>query len=255
MSGTSAPAPARPTREAVERLMWKLRLKTPVVTVYDAEPTDAFAPLGEPDPDMCCFAFYDRWVAGETLVLRKGGGGCKGAFRATGLDTSGDAKILAHMLTDGVGAPKKEGLRADAELALAHLQAGTPPQPRTGYVLVGPFRLDQWDSVRSLTFLVDPDRLAALMTLAGYWSADDVVAAPFGSGCSFLWKALGAEDGKGPLAIIGGTDVAMRRFLPTAILTLTVGPAHFAKMLTAPEGSFLDLDWWNDLMDTRGRWA
>jgi hypothetical protein len=91
------------------------------------------------------------------------------------------------------------------------------------------------------------------MTLAGFWSPDDVVSAPFGSGCSFLWKALG--EGKGPLAIIGGTDVAMRRFLPTAILTLTVPPSHFARMLTAPENSFLDREWWNELMDTRGRWA
>jgi hypothetical protein len=158
------------------------------------------------------------------------------------------------MLSDGVGAPKKEGLRASADLVMARLESETPPRPASGFVLVGPLRLDQWNSVRSITFLVDPDRLAALMTLAGYWSADDVVSAPFGSGCSFLWKSLGAE-GKGPLAIIGGTDVAMRRFLPTAILTLTVGPAHFARMLTAPEGSFLDLDWWNDLMDTRARWV
>jgi hypothetical protein len=157
------------------------------------------------------------------------------------------------MLTDGVDAPKAEGLKASADLALAAIQSGTTPTPSFDTVLVGPLRVDQWPAVRSVTFLVDPDRLAAVMTLAAYWSPDDVVAAPFGSGCSFLWKSLGP--GEGPLAIIGGTDVAMRRFLPTAILTLTVAPSHFAKMLTAPEDSFLDREWWNELMDTRGRWA
>lgn len=253
MSRTSTPAPVRPTQDGVDRLLYKLRLKTPLIAVYDSAVSDAFTPVAEVEPETCCFAFYDRWVAGETLVLRRGGHGCKGAFRAMGLDTGGDPNVLAHMLTDGVGAPKAEGLRATADLALARIQAEEPPKPRTDTVLVGPLRLDQWDTVRSVTFLVDPDRLAAVMTLAGYWSPDDVVSAPFGSGCSFLWKSLG--EGKGPLAVIGGTDVAMRRFLPTAILTLTVAPTHFAKMLMAPEGSFLDLDWWNELMDTRGRWA
>ena len=43
----------------------------------------------------------------------------------------------------------------------------------------------------------------------------------------------------------------MRRYLPPHVLTLTVRPAHFAKMLTAPEDSFLYRSWWNDLMDFR----
>jgi len=253
MSGTNQPAAGRPAQDAIDRLMWKLRLKTPLLAVYDAAASEAFAPLAEAEPETCCFAFYDRWVAGETLVLRRGGGGCKGAFRALGLETAGDPNVLAHMLTDGVGASKAEGLKASADLALAAIQSGDAPTPGFDTVLVGPLRLGQWETIRSVTFLVDPDRLAAVMTLAAYWSPDDVVSAPFGSGCSFLWKSLGG--GKGPLAIIGGTDVAMRRFLPTAILTLTVPPSHFVKMLTAPENSFLDRAWWNELMDTRGRWA
>ncbi len=253
MSGTTQPAGTRPAQDAIDRLMWKLRLQTPLIAVYDAEASEAFAPLAEAEPDTCCFAFYDRWVAGETLVLRRGGGGCKGAFFALGLDTGRDPKVLAHMLTDGVGAPKAEGLKASADLVLPRIQSEKPPQPSFDTVLVGPLRLDQWETIRSITFLVDPDRLAAVMTLAGYWSPEDVVSAPFGSGCSFLWKSLG--EGKGPLAVIGGTDVAMRRFLPTAILTLTVPPSHFARMAAPPEGSFLDRDWWNELMDTRGRWA
>ena len=86
------------------------------------------------------------------------------------------------------------------------------------------------------------------MTLAGYWAAENVVAAPFGSGCSFLWRSLSGEE---TVAVIGATDIAMRRYLPPNVLTLTVRPAHFAKMLTAPEDSFLYRSWWNDLMDFR----
>lgn len=242
----------RPTAAAIDRLMKKLRLKTPLLAVYDESPSDAFAPFFEANGDECCFSYYDRWIAGETLVLKKGGGGCKGSHRALGIEPR-TPPFMAHFLTDGVGAPKGEGLRASAAIAQAMIDRAKPPHPAADSILVGPLRLEQWDAVRSVTFLVDPDRLAALTTLAGYWSPDNVVAAPFGSACSFLWESFNEIDGA--LAVIGGTDVAMRRYLPTAIMTLTVAPAHFVKMLTVPDQSFLDLDWWNELMDVRDRWA
>ena len=243
---------ARPAREDVDRLMKKLRLTTPLLAVYEAKPSEAFGPIFEPEGDDCCFSYYDRWIAGETLVLKKGGSGCKGGYRALGIE-KGTPPFMAHFLTDGVGAPQGEGLRATPEIAQAYLDRAKPPVVPGETVLIGPLRLEQWEDVRSVTFLVDPDRLAALMTLAGYWSPDNVVAAPFGSACSFLWKSF--NEIEGALAVIGGTDVAMRRYLPTALLTLTVAPSHFAKMVSLPERTFLDLGWWNDLMDVRDRWA
>jgi hypothetical protein len=240
----------RPTAEAVGRLREKLRLTTPLVAVYDARPSELFAPLVEASGTTCCFAHYQRWLDGETLVLNKGGPGCQGAYRAFGLEKQYPSH-MAHFLTDGVGAPKGEGLRATPELAQAFLDAARPPDPSAGAVLVGPLRPEQWPAVRSVTFLVDPDRLSAVMTLAGYWSAHDMVAAPFGSGCSFLWRAL--DDGADERAVIGATDIAMRRFLPPDIMTLTVRPGHFARMLAVPHGSFLDRSWWNDLLDFRAR--
>lgn len=239
-----------PTDEAIERLRSRLRLTTPLIAVYDSHPSDAFEPLVEPKGTTCCFAYYGRWLVGETLVLEKGGAGCQGAYRALGLEKT-YPPYMAHFLTDGVGAPKGEGLRASPEIAQAYLDRAKPPEVSGDTVLIGPLRLSQWRSARSVTFLVDPDRLGGVMTLAGYWSADDVVAAPFGSGCSFLWRALNQSDGDP--AVIGATDIAMRRHLPADILTFTVSPARFRQMLTFPEGSFLTRSWWNDLMDYRAR--
>jgi len=247
-AATSRPAPPLP--ESVARLTAKLHLETPLLAVYDAPPSDAFAPVVEPDQDACCFAYYDHWLAGGTLVLKKGGAGCKGGYRALGIE-KGTPPFMANFLTDGVGAPKGEGLRATAEIAQRYLDRAKPPVPESGSVLIGPLRLDQWETVRSITFLVDPDRLAAVMTLAGYWSPENVVAAPFGSGCSFLWKAF--NEIEGALAVVGATDLAMRRYVPANILMLTVPRDHFAKMLTVPEGSFLDLEWWSDLLEARGQ--
>jgi hypothetical protein len=237
-----------PTVERIQRLTERLRLATPLIALYDARPSDAFAPLVEPTGSTCCFAYYGRWLAGETLVVRKGSKGCQGAVRALGLEKTYPA-YMAHFLTDGVGAPKGEGLKAAAELAQAFIDRAKPPDVRSGAVLIGLLRPEQWNTVRSVTFLVDPDRLSGVMTLAGYWSAANEVVAPFGSGCSFLWRALGEADGD--RAVLGATDLAMRRYLPREMLTLTVSPARFEKMLTFPGDSFLYRRWWNDLMDSR----
>jgi hypothetical protein len=244
-----APVP-RPTGAAVSRLTDRLRLTTPLIAVYDAAPSDAFAPLVKAVGTTCCFAYYRRWLDGETLILEKGGAGCQGASRALGLEQR-YPNYMAHFLTDGVGAPKGEGLRATPAIAQACLDAAQAPKPSSDAVLIGPLRLAQWEAAQSMTFLVDPDRLSAVMTLAGYWSAEDVVAAPFGSGCSFLWRSLaaGGED----RAVIGATDIAMRRYLPPNVLTLTVRPGHFAKMLTVPDDSFLYRTWWHNLMELRVR--
>jgi hypothetical protein len=43
----------------------------------------------------------------------------------------------------------------------------------------------------------------------------------------------------------------MRRHIPEYMLTLTVSPARFSKMLTFREESFLYKSWWNDLIRQR----
>jgi hypothetical protein len=66
-----------------------------------------------------------------------------------------------------------------------------------------------------------------------------------------LWRAL-TEDGQ-DRAVLGATDIAMRRYLPPDILTLSVTPQRFAQMLSFPDAAFLNRSWWNDLMDYRER--
>ena len=109
--------------------------------------------------------------------------------------------------------------------------------------------MGKWASVLTLSFFVDPDRLSALMTLSGYWSSVDTVVAPFGSGCSLLWRAV--DERGGDKAVVGGTDIAMRRHLPPNTLVFTVAPQLFYQMVNVPPGSFLDRDWWAALMEAR----
>ncbi len=240
----------RPSDPAIERLRKHLRLTTPLIALYDTVPSPAFEPLVEPKNTDCCFSYFGRWVNGETLVVKKGGPGCPGGHRGLGLENT-SPPFMAHFLTDGVGAPSGEGLKATPEIAQALIDSARPARNRSGHVLIGPLRVDQWDLVRSVTFFVSPDVLSAVVTLAGYWSSDrDVLVAPFGSGCSSLLRALGEYEDDDP-AVLGGLDIAMRKHLPDEMLTLSVSPARFAKMLTFDEANFLNKPWWNDLMRLR----
>ena len=243
---------------SVDRLVEKLRLKTPIIALYDSEPSDEFAPMVESSGRACCFAYFKSWLNGETLVIGKGEGGfsdpnkgCYGAQTAFGLG-KGYPPFMPNFLTDGKGAPMGEGLKASTDLARELHDRAEPPEIDSQSVLIGPLRLSMWERVRSVTFLVDPDRLSALMTLAAYWTSDpEVVFAPFSSGCGMLLREI--ETTGGERAVIGCTDIAMRKYLPTDMLSLTVSPGMFERMADFPDDSFLTKSWWNELMNFRER--
>lgn len=245
-----------PAASSIERLVARLRLHTPIIAVYDAAPGEIFEPIVKSTGRTCCFAYLERWLKGETLVIERGEGdfgdpdaGCMGAQAAFGL-RHGYPPFMANFLTDGKGAPMGEGLKARPELAQDFLDRSVPPPLAGSTVLIGPLWLEAWESVRSVTFLVDPDRLSALMTLAAYWTSDpDVIYAPFSSGCGLMWRELEAVKGK--RALIGCTDIAMRKHLPPDMLCFTISPSRFEKMVDFPDDAFLNKDWWNELMDLR----
>jgi hypothetical protein len=246
-----------PTAAAIARLMGVLRLDTPIVALYDCPPDPTFGPIVEAQGRACCFAYYTRWAAGTTVVVRRGDSdfatpkdGCPGMQRAFGFAES-YPPWMASFLTDGAnGAPMGEGLKASPELAQQFLDRSRAPQPRGDTLLMGPLRPERWDDVRTVTFFADPDRLSALMTLAAYWSGrEDEVATMFSSGCGLMWRELANQDRD--RAILGCTDIAMRRHLPPEILSLSVSPARFARMVDYPETTFLDREWWNELLHAR----
>ena len=251
-----------PTEDRVERLRRAFHLDTPIIALYDAPAAD-FAPRIQARGRACCFAYYERWLEGKTLVISKAAAaesftaprsGCPGMQRAFGL-VGEYPPWMAHFLTDGEGgAPMGEGLKATPELAQAWLDRARPPAPRHDTLLLGPLRLDRWERIESLTFFVDPDRFAGLLLLATYWSADPGEAvAPFSSGCGLLGRELKMFDRD--RVIIGGTDIAMRKYLPPSILCLTVSPARFARMTCFPDRAFPNREWWRDLMASREKEA
>ncbi|UCF04860.1 MAG: DUF169 domain-containing protein [bacterium] len=247
-----------PTSQDIKRLKDKLQLDTPIIAVYDSAPGPDSGKLVEATGRTCCFAYFKQWLDGKTVVFRRGKGnfsnpknGCPGGQIAFGLERE-YPPFMAHFLTDGKGAPMGEGLKATPELAQKFLDRARPPELSGDTVLVGPLDVTLWTSVRSVTFLADPDRLSALMTLAAYWSSDpELVVAPFSSGCGMLLRELESMDSD--RVIIGCTDIAMRKYIPPDILSLTVTPKRFEQMCSFPDDAFLNRSWWNELLKSRRR--
>ena len=118
---------------------------------------------------------------------------------------------------------------------------------------MGPLREDQYPYLKSITFYVTPDQLSVLMVGANYNSAPNdppAAIAPFGSGCGTTISMF--DDLAIPQAIIGATDIAMRRFLPPELLAFTVTKPMFEQLCGLNEKSFLYKPFWQDLRKARG---
>ena len=192
-----------------------LSISEPLIGLYDAPDPAPFAPLVEPaEARECVFASYARWREGKTLHITKQLHGC-GAPQLLGVQGR-SRQAMVKFLVD------EEGLRASHELMDLWLDAAPGYQPRYEHVLIGPLKAAQYEYLRSITFYVNADQLAVLVTGSSYYSRpeDPPVMAPFSSGCGQLASVLGDLDT--PRAIIGATDQAMRKHLDPGLLAFTV---------------------------------
>jgi len=132
------------------------------------------------------------------------------------------------------------------------IDASKPYRAENAHLFLGPLKEDAWLFIKTITFLVNPDQLSALMIGAQYHSAPGdppPVIAPFGSGCSQLQPFRDLTIAQ---ASIGATDIAMRRHLPPDILTLTVTKPMFKQLCALDERSFLSKPFLQRLRQARG---
>ncbi|MBN1886137.1 MAG: DUF169 domain-containing protein [Candidatus Krumholzibacteriota bacterium] len=220
----------------------------PVIGFYDAPDAAAFAPTVTPGTrrHACLFAFFDHWKRGETLHLTAADHGCGGCGRALfGVEERSREELLSFLVDT-------EGLKASRALMERWLSSHRAWAPEHGNVFIGPLRDDMYDRLVTATFLVDPDRLALLVYAVHYESTPEenpVMTAPFGSGCMQFVGLF--EDLDAPKAMIGATDVAMRRFLPPEILAVTVTKPMYERLCRIDEKSFLYKPFWKNLMAAR----
>jgi len=128
------------------------------------------------------------------------------------------------------------------------------------YVVFKPLsQVTEGEKPEVVVFLVDPDRLSALVVLANYGrEGNDNVVMPWGAGCQtigiFAYREARSPH---PRAVVGLTDLSARlqvaRQLRHDLMTFTVPLAMFEEMEANVPGSFLERDTWRELLAERHR--
>jgi hypothetical protein len=228
-------------------LLSRLGITVPLIGFYDAPDIEPFEPLIKPAEGKrpCIFAFYKPWLNGKTLYLRANSL-CGGAGHwLFGQDTIPRDEFVKFLVDE-------EGLKASYLQMNQWLDSSKRYNPEHLNLFIGPLKESQYKYLKSVTFFVNPDQLSALILGANYQSSPSdppAVIAPFGSACMQILPLF--NDFEIPRAIIGSTDIAMRRYLPANILAFSVTTTMFEKLCSLSERSFLYRPFWNRLVKHR----
>jgi hypothetical protein len=227
-------------------LMEKTGIQYPLIGFYDTPVTDPFIPVKK--SSSCLFAHYRQLISGTSVVLSKNQYGCGGAgtWLCNVATRSRDQYI--EFLAD------EEGLKAGHSLMDQWLDFVHPYEQEHEFLVVGTLKENAYGYLKTVTFFVNPDQLSMLMIGAQYYLSPREpasVIAPFGSGCMQLITLF--RDLKIPQAVIGATDMAMRKYLPPEILAFTTTKPMFELLCRLDSHSFLEKRFIADLKGSRNR--
>ena len=222
----------------------------PVIGLYDTSDPTLFEPLVRPAPDKraCMFMFFNSWQKGETLHLTTDNHGCGGLGTYLFGVQSRDRRSYIDFLYG------KEGLKASGELMGAWIDDMSPYQAEHEHIVIGPLREEAYDQLKTVTFFINPDQLSLFVTAAHYFHSpadSPLVTAPFASGCGLIAAVI--DDLEQPRAVIGATDIAMRKYLPPDVLAFTVTRPMYEELCAIGEDSFLNKPFWQGVVEKRKR--
>jgi hypothetical protein len=223
-------------------------IRTPLIGFYDVPDPKPFAPFAK--PERCFFSCYENWLKGESICISENDSSCRGGGYWVGGVEFASRDDFARALN------QREGFKSSPELMKQWLDNQKPYKIERQYVVIGPLRDEQYDYLKTITFFVNPDQLSLLLLGTEYHNASVDVRptfTAFGSGCGQLAALLGDFDPDIPKAIIGATDIAMRRYIPPDILALTVNRPMYQQLCALDENSFLYRPFWRRLREARGR--
>jgi hypothetical protein len=231
-------------------LLDTLNITIPLTGLYDAPDPAAFAPLVAPVPGAkrgeCVFSHFRDWQAGKTVHLTRDNYGCGGAGGSLcGVQRADRAGFLHFLAID-------EGLKESEELMGRWIDSRVDFASAQGHVLIGPLKAELYGHLKTVTFWVKPDQLAALVLGAQYHNAPDdppATIAGFSSGCGQLAPFADLDI---PQAQIGSTDLAMRQWLPADVMAYTMTKPLFEQVCLFDKDSYLNKPFLNRLKKARG---
>ncbi len=225
-------------------LIKKTGITFPLIGFYDTPDKSVFDPLLR--SNTCLFANYKQWGKGKYTLITKEQYGCPGAGTWLCNVTTKSREDYIKFLAD------EEGLKASRELMGKWLDYVEPYKQQNEFLVIGPLNTKAYEYLKTVTFFVNPDQLSMLMIGAQLFSSPEdpqPVLAPFGSGCMQLISLF--QDLNIPQAIVGATDMAMRKYIPPDILGFTVTKPMFNQLSTIGEKSYLSKRFIKELKKSR----
>lgn len=228
-------------------LFKSLGISNPIIGFYDTPEKELFEPFTV--AEQCIFSCYQDWMQGKSTCLSKQDVGaieCPGAGYWNCNIASVQSEHVAHFLA------VEEGLKASHDLMCQWLVNHPPYKKEHAYIVIGPLRMEQYEYLKTITFYVNPDQLSMLITGAEYHNASAshyLVTTAFGTGCGQLAAIF--DSFTTPQAAIGGTDIAMRPYLPGNTLAFTVTKPMFEMLCRLGNNSFLNKSFWNNVKQAR----
>lgn len=225
-------------------LLEKTGIKFPPIGLYDTPDPKPFYPVRE--VNTCLFAYFNHLIKGMSVQLTKEQYGCGGAGKWLCSQETRTLEEYVHFLAD------EEGLKANHDLMRAWLTVEKPYEMEYDHLILSTLVENEYQYLKTITFLVNPDQLSMLMIGAQLQSAPsdpEPVIAPFGSGCMQLITLF--RDLSVPQTIIGATDMAMRRHLPADLLAFTTTRPMYELLCNLGPDSYLEKSFIKGLKSAR----
>lgn len=217
------------------------------ITFYYADETGNAVEVKPSSDHRCVIGALAEVRGGKSLAFNVDGVGCPGGKRYLGFaeDIMPD---FEYFLSCGIpGKLEGERYKKTPEMVKETMKSWPVFKAPGRFIIFKRWdRLEEADSPEVLISFAKSDVLSGLFTLASFDEAgQDMVMAPFGSGCSSIVQYPYLEkDAESPRGVIGMFDVSARPFVPKDTLTFATPMSKFVRMIDNMEESFLITPSW-----------
>ena len=218
------------------------------ITFYYTNKLVKMEPVKAGSGPRCIMGSMVKVQKGQSMAFDVDSVGCPGGKRYLGF-ADNLMPDFEYFLSCGIpGKMEGERYKKTPEMVKEYMSQHAPATKAPAKYIV--FKrwdnLDAKDTPEVVVFFAKPDVLAGLFTLASFdEAAQNMVMAPFGSGCASIvqYPYLEVKSTK-PKAIIGMFDISARPFVPKDVLTFAAPMSKFQRMVDNMEESFLITPSW-----------
>ena len=229
------------------KLTKALQLKNEAVAVYRSDSLPEGALQFKPGVWGCVAAMLNAAAKGRTAAFCDETTVCVGGRAGLGLAPYPHGYI-EKFLSDGEDIDREgERYKQSAELALEFMD-NIPQIAKKKYVVFMPLsKIDEKQQTpEAVVFLVDPDRLSALVTLANFDArTPDTVKVLFGAGCTqSVLYALAAFEKQSDECYLGMTDLSARKCIDKNHLSFSIPYNRYLAMEANTDSCFFRTETW-----------